>query len=119
MLDANDSLPNLLKYAIGRSPSASVGAPHEDVLSPAYLGGRLTITFNSNTDAADITWIVEATSSLLGVWEGILTNRHLAGWTGGATYIEVPLDAAIRQVTVSDTDAAASARFMRLRVTKP
>ena len=77
------------------------------------------LNFNRNTNAGDVTLIVEAADAIANdaTWNGIATNVDGAGWgssnvteTGGGTPVGV---------SVSDPVSSASNRFLRVRVTKP
>ena len=72
----------------------------------------------SLSDAIDATLIVEGAYATTNNadWLGIATN--IAGSWGGATNV-VELAGSPANVTVFDTDAAATNRFLRLRVTRP
>ena len=90
-----DGLPNLLEYALARSP-------HEAETPPAWqsgtdASGRLTFTFYRAR--SDLTYTVE-TSSDLTAWSVLATNPGTAGQT----------------VTVTDPATGLAPRFVRLRV---
>ncbi len=111
-----DGYPNLLKYATGSSPT------HPDQL--AQLSGTesnraFSLRFNRNTNALDITLIVEGRGMIGGgaPWVGIATNRSGA-WTGPATVTETGTGSPV-SVFVRDTVSNAISRFLRVRVTQP
>jgi hypothetical protein len=107
---AGDGVPNLIKYALGLNPSTTA--------TPAQLpsggiqpnGGTnyLTLTVNHAARPSDITYIVEVSSNLLG------------GWVSGPPNT-VTLTNTVTQLVVCDNTPvpAATARFIRLRVTNP
>ncbi len=106
---ANDGIPNLLKYSLGLlalqsyNPGAA-GLPSVQIQNVSGTN-YLTLTFHGT--ATDVTYIVQATGNLSGVWTTIQTFQ-----SGGS---------APGTVTVQDTQpiSAASSRYMRLRVTTP
>ncbi len=113
---AGDSYPNLLKYATGSNPTNSDGLAS---MSGSLVGGILTFRFYRNTNAVDVTLIVEGAYDVTdgAPWSGIATNT--AGiWSGPAAVQESPGESPLT-VTVTDTDATATNRYLRLRVTKP
>ena len=110
-----DGYANLLEYVTGGNPNAVDTAAR-------MLGGRtnnlLTLRFTRATNATDATLIVEGSSSALNgaAWTGIATNT--GGSWGGATNVTESGPSPVL-VTVEDTAAGATNRFLRLRVTRP
>ena len=111
---AGDGYANLLKYATGGSPT------NADTL--ARLRGLRTndlfaALFNRNTNATDVTLIVEGGSGpLTGVtWTGWATNR-LGSW-GAATNVLEAATSTPARVIVTDPNPAQSNWLLRLRVT--
>ena len=104
-----DGICNLLECALGLNPNqaSSVGLPVGDI-----SGEYLTLSFNREKDATDITYRVEATGDLSSSWAEIW-NSTSEPYGGGGNASEL--------VTVQDTVPVSTAprRFMRLKVTKP
>jgi hypothetical protein len=113
-----DGYPNLLKYATGSSPTNSDEIPRMDA---ARIGGRFSLRFNRDTNAIDITLIIEGAQAVTNnaTWNGIATN--IDGSWGGATNVVESGATNPVAVTAYDTQpaGAASNRFLRLRVTQP
>ncbi len=113
-----DGYPNLLKYATGSSPTN----PDDRARMNCGLSNRLfSLRFNRNTNALDVTLIVEGIDSLLdyAAWNGVATNLD-GSWGGAPNVTETGTTNPVR-VTVQDTVPAdgAPSRFLRLRVTRP
>ena len=111
----NDGYPNLLKYATGSSPTNSDLLAN---LSAVRNGGTLSLVFNRNTNAVDVSLIVEGNSVLTNEagWVGIATN--VAGLWSPPVAVESGAGSPV-SVTVPDGEAGAVSRFLRLRVTLP
>ena len=112
---SGDGYPNLLKYATGSSPTNS------DTL--AAMNGQLTsglfaLGFNRNTNASDVTLIVEGANSVSNnaAWNGMATNVN-GSWGGATNVAEVGTTNPLA-VTVQDVSAGTN-HFLRLRVTRP
>jgi hypothetical protein len=107
---AGDSVPNLIKYALGLNPSTPANAAQlpSGSIQPAGGTNYLTLTVNRAAQPTDITYIVEVSSNLLGGWVSGLPNT-------------VILTNTTTQLVVRDNTPvpAATARFIRLRVTNP
>ncbi len=111
----NDGYPNLLKYATGSSPTNSDLLAN---LSAVRNGGTLSLVFNRNTNAVDVSLIVEGNSVLTNEagWVGITTN--VAGLWSPPVAVETGAGSPV-SVTVPDSVGGATSRFLRLRVTLP
>lgn len=111
-----DGIPNLLKYATGSSPTNSDDASRLDI---DVSNGVMSVIFNRNPDADDISIIVETTDSLTNglSWSGIATNRN-GIWTGPSVVTESATGSVIR-VRARDIQSDADVRFGRLRITFP
>ena len=98
------------EYALGLDPKmmAVPGLP-----SSGRAGGYLTLTFNRQKSATDITYHVEASSDLK-AWPEIWTSATVPYGGGGAS---------AQSVTVSDVVPISSltnrGRFLRLEITRP
>ena len=114
-----DGYPNLLKYATGSSPTNS------DTLArmsgARTTNGLLALNFNRNTNATDVTLIVDGSNTATNdaVWNGIVTNIN--GVWGGTPNASVNETGTTNPVSVSVTDNTSTGtnRFLRLRVTRP
>ena len=104
-----DGIANLLEYALGLDPnqSSASGAP-----LCSTSGAYLTLTFNRQKIATDITYGVKATGDLGSSWTQIWSSSSVP-YGGGSNPSQ--------QVTVQDTVPVSESpkRFMRLKVTKP
>ena len=111
-----DGYPNLLKYATGSSPTNSDNLAR---LNYGLSNQWFSLWFNRNTNAADVTLIVEGAYAITNnaPWNGVATNIN--GSWGAATNVTETGATNPVTVTVHDTAAAATNRFMRLRVTWP
>ena len=109
-----DGYPNLLKYATGSSPTNS-----DDL---ARMSGGLSTglfsAFNRNTNAVDVTLIIEGADTVTNnaQWNGIATNIN-GLWAGATNVVETGTTNPF-VVTVQDASPATH-RFLRLRVTRP
>jgi hypothetical protein len=105
-----DGITNLMKYALGLDPK-KMGVP--GLPSSGRTSGYLTLTFNRQKIATDITYHVEASSDLKS-WPEIWNSSGVP-YGGG--------NASAESVTVSDTVPISSitkgGRFLRLEVTRP
>ena len=104
-----DGVANLLEYALGMDPNqaSSYGMP-----VGAVSGDYLTLSFNRQKYADDITYGVEAVGNLNSSWVEIWNSISIP-YGGGSN----PSQLVIVQDTVPVSDAPK--RFMRLKVTKP
>lgn len=111
-----DGYPNLLKYATGSNPTNADNLARMD---RAVTNGVFALRFNRNTNATDVTLIVEGAFSATNeaTWNGIATNSQ-GSWGGAANVNETGTGSPVN-VTVQDAIPAATNRFLRLRVTRP
>ena len=111
-----DGYPNLLKYATGSSPTNSDNLAR---LNCGLSNEWFLLWFNRNTNAADVTLIVEGAYALTNnaAWNGVATNVN-GSWGNAANVTETGATNPAK-VTVREPVAAATNRFMRLRVTWP
>lgn len=113
---AGDGIPNLIKYALGLSPTnnytGTPHAPHAQIQPPHGF----TYTFTRDTESSDVTILVEGTDDLLsGSWTDIDpldTNNQVS------VQNDVPV-AGIQTITVKDSQTNALHRFMRLKAVSP
>ena len=111
-----DGYPNLLKYATGSSPTNSDNLAR---LNCGLSNEWFLLWFNRNTNAADVTLMVEGAYALTNnaAWNGVATNVR-GSWGNAANVAETGATNPAK-VTVREPVAAATNRFMRLRVTWP
>ena len=112
-----DGYPNLLKYATGSSPTNSDKLAHLNCVG--LSNERFSVRFNRNTNAVDVTLLVEGAYAITNhaIWYGVATNVN-GSWGHATNVAEMGATNPVT-VTVHDTVAAATNRFMRLRVTWP
>ena len=107
---AGDGVPNLIKYALGLNPTnpATVAQLPSGGIQPSGTTNYLTLTVNRTAEPPDVTCIVEVSSNLL------------SGWFSGPPNTLTLTDTATQLVVRDNTPVpAATARFIRLRVTNP
>ena len=110
-----DGYPNLLKYATGSSATVPDDRAR---LAEELSNGFFQLRFNRNTNATDVTLIVESAFAATNgaPWRGIATNIQ-GSWGGAANVAETgtgtPVSVAVRE------PVPATNRYMRLRVTRP
>ncbi len=111
-----DGYPNLLKYATGSSPTNSDGRAQ---MNSTQTNGLFALKFSHNTNTTDLILYVEGayTTTNDAPWVGIATNDH--GSWGSATNVSEDTSTDPATDIVWDTDATATNRFLRLRVTRP
>lgn len=119
-----DGIVNILKYALALNPNqADTNRP----VAGAIVSNHFQLQFNRNTFATDLTYTVEATSSLTDLWSDLLTYSWPTGWVTnlpGSTVIEsTPIGSPPNQpvgVTITDpvnaTSPVATNRFFRLQI---
>jgi hypothetical protein len=103
---AHDGMANLLKYALGLNPNLPATAASAGlILHVQPVDGVNYLSYTFTGTAADVTYIVEATSDLAGTWTALYVHSGSAPGT----------------VTVTDTQSLSGAtkRFLRLKVTHP
>jgi hypothetical protein len=111
-----DGYPNLLKYATGSSPT---DADNLARLSIITISNGVALNFNRNTNAMDVTIVVQVTTGLTAsnIWTSIATNS-LGAWTGTVTPAEdlthTPANVAFRLLA-----PITNSLFIRLKVTRP
>lgn len=111
-----DGYPNLLKFATGSSATQSDALARMDC---TRSNGQFALRFNRNTNAFDITLLVEGSFAATNdaVWTPIATNA--GGSWGGATNVSESGASTPAVVTVQDTAPPSANRFLRLRVARP
>jgi hypothetical protein len=108
----HNGISNLMEYALGLNPRSTGIVTGRPVRSSS--GGYLTLSFNRQKVATDITYRVEATNDLTAAWSEIWSSSAHA-YGGGANPSEL--------VTVTDTTLMSASpthrRFLRLKITNP
>ncbi|MFZ4777816.1 MAG: choice-of-anchor D domain-containing protein [Terrimicrobiaceae bacterium] len=115
----NDGLANLLEYAFVTDPKAANASP----LAVSFSGNNLQISFPCNSACTDITYTVQASSTLNpSSWADIARS------IGGAATVPVGSHSTVsdpgtgfRTVTVTDSTAIPTGdkKFLRVKVTVP
>lgn len=112
----HDPLANVWEYFHGTDPRLPDPAP----VQPAVAGNRLTLLFDRNTEATDLTAVVQAADSPQGAWTDLASSIQGASFTvmaAGASVSESG-SGVIRSVTIGDvheiSDPPHPRRFMRL-----
>ena len=117
-----DGLANAIEYAFGLhpmqvQPQSALSAPGtmpNSAANPSLEFHFLMV----NPQPSDLNLEIEASSDLLGPWQRIASKSGSGNWCGAATVLGAPV---LGQIPVITTDvqpiAAASHRFLRLRVT--
>ncbi|CAN5907320.1 hypothetical protein BH11VER1_BH11VER1_38150 [soil metagenome] len=111
-----DGIANLAEYALSGNPNIP-SANIQPTLSVS--ANRLQLSF-TRLAPTDVTYIVEASTTLIG-WTPIATlAANSTAWTGAAVVTETG-SGATRNVTVQDTVtmSGVNSRFLRLRITSP
>ncbi|MEI6810337.1 MAG: hypothetical protein WCN95_16580, partial [bacterium] len=107
----------LLKYATGSSPTNSDSLAR---MGGVVSNGLFWLRFNRNTNATDVTLIVEARTNLLtAAWRGIATNVNSSGWLPPEMVEESGVGATNPVTTSVKDNLGLRSDFMRLRVTRP
>ena len=101
-VSSSDGMPNLLKYALGLNPLLAATNPITGDIATGFL--RLTIP--RNTNATDITYLIESVGDVNALWStnAIVIDTNTPAWLSGHDTNAVP---------------ATSRRFIRLHVTNP
>ena len=98
----SDSMPNLLKYALGLDPLVATNSPVTGDISTGYL--RLTV--QRNPDATDVTFLIEIATGLMD------------SWTTNGTTVDQNTPTLL-QVHDNTPVSGSASGFIRLRVTRP
>lgn len=101
-VSSSDGMPNLLKYALGLNPLLAATNP----ITGDIASGFLRLTVPRNTNATDITYLIESVGDVNAVWStnAIVIDTNTPAWLSGHDTNAVP---------------ATSRRFIRLHVTNP
>jgi hypothetical protein len=109
----SDGVPLLLEYALGGSAALTDQAP----VCLVEGSEALQIQFLWNTQASDVTAIVEGSSDLL-TWTTLLSKTGGGAWTGAASFTEGTPTGNLVPMTVTDP-ITTSPRYLRIRIIKP
>ena len=105
-----DGLVNLLEYAFNTNPNVANGSP----MSYAIVGGHLTITFKRAYPApVDISYLSEVANDLVsGVWQSgpAFTTQSVTNNQDGTETVVV---------TDNQVVGSATARYLRVRISRP
>ena len=111
-----DGLRNLIEYTINSAPKLPI-APG---IASAFAGNELTLSFNRNSNATDVTIVIEASTNLnSGSWTPVAQKAGAVPWSV-ASGIQVS-DGNSGPVTVTDafSTAQGTQRYLRMKVSKP
>ncbi len=129
----HDQIPNLIEYALGRSPVSATGTDGPSGLPTAtlestdpLLTGRLTLTCDIPDPAPeDLIYQVEVTGTLAsGDWTALATKSGTGPWVwqpGGTARIVETSAGGRSTVEIGDTEPTTGVprHFMRFQVTRP
>ncbi len=107
-----DGWDNLLEYALRMDP---IDGDLSDAIFEGSNDGRLKLAFVRNRAAADLSYVVEAATSLKGPWE-IAASSNLGGPFLAAPGFSVELDNTDGRVVVADSQSFSARGFFRLTV---
>ena len=124
-----DSLSNLLEYSLARSPLTGSGSDGSAALPQAVivaseplLSDRIALQISMpDPAAADLSYVVEASSSLTGSWTPLTTKigRGVWSWNPGGTSRIVQASAVSGRILIKVGDSvpltSQPTRFLRLR----
>lgn len=112
----NDRCPNLLKYATGSDPRYP---PSLSEVECNVVDGHFQFIFSRNTNANDVTFIIEESPDLHNpeLWTGMVTNRF-GSWMGASNIAESSYFSPAARVSII-IDPKEMSRYYRLRVTRP
>ncbi len=118
-----DGLPNFLEYAYGLNPTNADQGWH---ILPALIHTNnadwLTCSFLRNTNAADLTFALQAAAMIPTMsWTNLITWTSAAGWSNPSLVAETNSGPGRVRVTVKDPlpIGATAGRFVRLVVSRP
>ncbi len=113
-----DSLPNLIDYAVPESPSAPRVFQGNVSLFAYPDGTRLRMTLPRDPLRADVTVIVEASTDLQN-WTALATSTLGSPFTGPGYVSGETAAPGLKTVEIRDTVTAAAHRYLRVRALKP
>lgn len=115
-----DGIPNLLAYAFGLDPTTPASnQPLTPVIRSSNNATWFGCSFPRNTNATDLTFVVQAASSLSSqTWSNIAVYSAGSGWTSASRASEAYSSPGVAQVTVLDTGPLPvnASRFLRVQV---
>jgi hypothetical protein len=113
-----DGRSNLAEYALHTDPLAATGS---DAITTTRQGGLLAISFLRDPLHTDLTYFVEASSTLAASgWTTLASSTHGAPTiASSASNVVETVEGALQRVVVADQASAAGAarRFLRVRFT--
>jgi hypothetical protein len=116
----SDGLPNFLEYAFGLNPTNSdQGWRLSPLLTQTNSTDWLACSFFRNTNAADLTFSLQAAGTLpSSSWSNLVTWTSAAGWSAPALVSEAGVGPGRVRVTVRDAQpiSANATRYYRLLV---
>jgi hypothetical protein len=119
----NDGLPNFLEYAFGLNPfNTDRDWQPLPLLIQTDSADWLACSFLRNTNAADLTFTVQAAGTLpASSWSNLVTWTSAAGWSDPALVSETEVGPGRVRVTVRDTQPinAIPSRYLRLVMARP
>jgi len=119
----SDGLPNFLEYASGLNPTTlDVGWRLSPFLIHTNSADWLTCSFFRNTNAADLTFSLQAAEALpASSWSNLVSWTNAAGWVGPALVSEAGVEPGRVRVTVTDIQPinGMPSRYLRLVVNHP
>jgi hypothetical protein len=101
-VSSSDGMANLLKYALGLNPLLAATNP----ITGDIASGFLRLTIPRNTNASDISFLIESVGDLTATWNtnAIVIDTNTPAWLSGYDTNAVP---------------TTSQRFIRLHITNP
>jgi hypothetical protein len=116
-------LPNLLEYAFGLDPTIpNANREPAPVILHSNNADWFGCSFPRNTNATDLTFVVQASSSLSSQnWSNLAVFAAGSGWTGSSSAAESYAGPGVVRVTVLDAAPipANSNRFLRVQISGP
>jgi hypothetical protein len=114
-----DGVGSLLKYAYGLSPllPTPAGAGLEVTAAFSDPNTISTYTFQRDAAATDLTYVLEASSDLVG-WAPIVQSAGGAVASGAGFLSESAVSGQIKLVTAQETVPPPGVRYVRLRISR-
>jgi len=120
---AGEGVANILKYAfnlLGSSTgqAAALATPNASVLAPGGFAGLPLVGVESGTGKLQLTFIRRKASAAPGINYAVEFSDALASWAVNvsATESATSLDSTFERVTVTDSGAVTTKRFVRVKV---
>jgi len=123
---AADGVANLLKYAFnmlgsGTGQASSLATPNASVLTPSGSAGLPFSSIEAGTGKLQLTFIRRKAASSPGITYMVEFSDDLTTWTTNpsATASATSIDSTFERVTLTDSLASPTKRFVRVRLTAP